>query len=1282
MKAKEDSVHKAVEEGNIQAIITKMAAGRIVEVTHEDDRYHAMAHHYGKLNDNERKQSWLVAHSKQSVHHLNLLAHQSLLTQGKLGKSVAINVLIPHFLPEGKGALAASYQKDQVVRFNESYSTLKVDRGEYLRVVKHSKISNRVVLQKENDSHVVWQPDKIAGATLGKVELFNKVQREFAVNETMIVNRSLRSKGIVKGERVTITAINPRNITLKNSEGRMVMLDLSKPYHRHIDYGYAATLHAIAHEKPEFLIADLPSRAFYTDQRRFYQAVSQPKEAWIYTDNYQGLVAHLEKKTGDRLTAHATVSQSQELKKNLHSLHDILEKQFPQNGNASVLSRYSVDAIEYAMHHLAEREAGFTHKQLMQTAMQHAVGKVTASTLAKATVAMEKAGILIRGSRDDGTLWTTLEAVKMEREIIALCHQDKEKLEPIASDGLLEKYCDPAKLKPEQIAAVKAITQSKDRVMAVQGHPGTGKTTMLATVADVLIAKNLLAGEGYELLGLAPTHTAVKELTERGIPAQTLDSFIMSTKRELADTKQVIQQDKLILVIDEASMVSNKKMVEVLQIAHQLACRGVIPTGDTRQLPAIESGKPFELMQREVNTQTLVDIRRQSDDALLLKQAVKETVLYDFKAAFQTLKDSIIEVPIFSNKNPELPKEEIRAANRLERVSLLVKDYFSFAKKDRDNIQVITPGHDDRKLANTLIREGLKAEGSVTKDNDQSFTILTSKSLTHVERSHLTHLQEGDVLRFGQRESVHIKAGDYFTIRSISANHRLLTLAGDNGREVTWQVPTFDKKRLSSIEVFQQESRHLQVSDVIRWSRSDKKNGLLSTEAAKITALEKNKMTVELANKQSFTFDPRHAQFQHWDHGYAATVYAVQGKTKEIILAHLESFRENLTNQPSFLVALTRAVNVFRLYTDNIERLLKAIERNTGVKLSSLEVIGELPEKMLKKAQEKKAKTTLAKVIPTTLKKEKARENRYPFDRHTIDPFSNYENRRMKLANKIAKESVPLKGTLAEKYLKEYRGIELDQMPENIRFHPHVYSSQNQKALPALIAIARNKEGKIQSVEAIYLDAKTADKADVPLQKQTIGPKKGAMVMLKQTHDSSTPTLIAEGVVTGLSLVKALPNVNVSITLGKQMFTSIEPSLLSQKTIFCLDNDGRNLKTDRTILEAANRLSDHKKEVSFMLPTGLDMKKQDYNDILKQRGIAAIRHDFQHAISYDDFYKNKAHTLNIKPERMAQLSKEIIKDVYQKDKDYLHAYQTMDRNNQPVTSDKTLSIIKEFEREI
>ena len=60
------------------------------------------------------------------------------------------------------------------------------------------------------------------------------------------------------------------------------------------------------------------------------------------------------------------------------------------------------------------------------------------------------------------------------------------------------------------------------------------------------------------------------------------------------------------------------------------------------------------------------------------------------------------------------------------------------------------------------------------------------------------------------------------------------------------------------------------------------------------------------------------------------------------MIINAESWRPQLTSQPSLLVALTRAVNKLTLYTDDKAALLNAIIHNPGYKSSALEIMGEV----------------------------------------------------------------------------------------------------------------------------------------------------------------------------------------------------------------------------------------------------------------------------------------------------------------------------------------------------
>ncbi|MEO8402830.1 MAG: toprim domain-containing protein, partial [Gammaproteobacteria bacterium] len=244
-------------------------------------------------------------------------------------------------------------------------------------------------------------------------------------------------------------------------------------------------------------------------------------------------------------------------------------------------------------------------------------------------------------------------------------------------------------------------------------------------------------------------------------------------------------------------------------------------------------------------------------------------------------------------------------------------------------------------------------------------------------------------------------------------------------------------------------------------------------------------------------------------------------------------------------------------------------------------------------------------------------------------------------AKKLAEQSRSAQGTIVEKYLKDHRGISMSEFPDDVRFHPGVYSKLNGKTYPAMLVIARDRLGKVKAVQATYLDPNTAtkiDKSDIKIQKQTFGVMSGAAVTIK--GKTGEPVLIAEGAETGLSLSKAMPNVTVKITLSKSNFLNLDTKTVGKNVVFCLDNDGKNIQKDKVISTAATRLNDHKKDVFIMIPTSLKTVKQDYNDILKQSGEESIRRDFNKAIYYEDFFgisKAQSATLNLKQSQISAI---------------------------------------------
>ena len=237
-------------------------------------------------------------------------------------------------------------------------------------------------------------------------------------------------------------------------------------------------------------------------------------------------------------------------------------------------------------------------------------------------------------------------------------------------------------------------------------------------------------------------------------------------------------------------------------------------------------------------------------------------------------------------------------------------------------------------------------------------------------------------------------------------------------------------------------------------------------------------------------------------------------------------------------------------------------------------------------------------------------------------------------AQRLAQESLPIAGTVAEKYLKEHRGIKnIDS--QDIRYHPKVFTVKNesQKYLPAMLSIGRDREGRIQCVQATYLDPQTANKAELAIKKRTYSSPSGALVSLQERQDNqnirynvdpkNTISFVAEGTETGLSVKDATRNIKnseVVVTLGKSNFANLDPQSIGDKAIFCLDYDGIKTFTDNTIHKAAERLINHGKEVYVAIPQSNESNtKVDFNDVARTSGAAAVSKMLENSMPYREW---------------------------------------------------------------
>ena len=1337
---------------------------RMLSVEDKSQRWETMAAHWTGLSTEERTRSVVLAPTHAATQELNLALREALKNVGEIARiEHSVTVLLPHYLRIAEQRDVRRYTVGQWIRFQQDYRALRVHRGDYRRIESIDKKTNQLLLANTTGKIRRWNPHQIPE---GAIEVFDEKIRAISVGDTLVWHRSNKKKELVKGERVTVTAITEKHISLTSESGKSVKRwDLADHSSRHFDYGIALTPLQASHRHPEIVIAYQNSGSRQSHQRAFYQIVAQASaQAWIYTENKAQLLKTVQQQSGDKLTAIDAVLQAgmnsslssgssfapeTSTAEHIHLLEKAVQAAIQKYQQGSALpepEQQATSAVRYALAYLSEKEAAFAHKDVMTVALTHVLGKANHAQLEQAVVEAEKHGELIRGVySEDGTRWTTREALTLERAIVSLATVDRGQMPVLVAADLAESYLQKTQPSTEHTQVLRDLSAKTDRVILLQGFAGTGKTTLLQHVEALQHVQHLLSDSQRALLCLAPTHTAVKEIRARGLVGKTLDRFLVeyaAGKLEPADYRHKV------LVVDESSMISNRKLHDFLVAVKQLDAWALL-MGDIHQYTAIDAGKPFAILQRFLFPLILTDITRQKDDTL--KAAVKALYQKNFPEVFNVLEKNIIEVGSYWEADQ-------KKDNRDARLTMIAEDYLDRDPVRRSKTLIITFGNVDRELQNEKIRIGRQQRGELVGERAVS-SILVSRQLSEVERSEAMHYRLGDILRFNVSDfSVGIHKGDYWTVKTVLPEQQWIQLerTGAAGSDpILWKPRPHQANERSGVEVYHAEKRELMAGDLIRWTRSDEALGLLSPELAQVESVSAKTVTVRSLQLMDEALIPQgkpielalgNPRLQHWDHAYAVTGYSAQGKTSWEVLINAESHRPQLTSQPSLLVSLTRAAKHLTLYTDDKQALLKAVMENPADKSSALEIMGEnsvwaalstlqsgvnqttntrlhsgVGQRVLQAERHPPAElsgeitgrmgsltpapvlerpapprldaqrishllTDQAEVVLERLLGEPKTKagNQYRYGTHqgslvvtvagdrrgswydfqtgqgghllkliavqrSLDVQRDFQavlqealkilgtspaelsvqantltpphppskmptaaskaptpeqQRSLRYAQQLARESQSVAGTLAERYLREHRGIALESFPDSVRFHPGIYSRKNEGMHPALLVVAKDSEEKVQAVQAIFLDKETAKKADVSLKKQTWGRPSQGSVALVESAASRNITYLAEGPETALSVYTALNGADVRVTLGKSNFKNIDPAKTSLNIVLCLDNDGQNPQSDKLIHTAAEKLREQGKQVWIAQPA---IAGQDYNDVLLLQGRKPLK---------------------------------------------------------------------------
>ena len=558
--------------------------------------------------------------------------------------------------------------------------------------------------------------------------------------------------------------------------------------------------------------------------------------------------------------------------------------------------------LDNAIQDLSETRSEWTHLDVFKQALLDGVPQATVRELESEIDAWVKTGTLVQDKSQK--FLTTPRIIRSQKAVITEFQKGRLNGKIIASKLYQEHEPKAHPLTSGQVDAGNIILASRDRIIGVQGSPGTGKTTMFK--AALPAAREA----GLKIIGIAPTATAVDELKATGVfdRVMTVQHYVLTPEGD----------NRTLLVIDEASLVGTENMRQVLKFANDKNMPRLALVGDVEQLSAVERGRPFaDLQAAGMRTAKLDQIVRQSNPRH--REAITHLTQHNIKLAFERFKPNIHEAV-----KPELNSHAVKMWKGTQNplAAIIVQTNAQKAEINRLIKSELTPSNSGSE------RTTLKVWKPIHVTQRQKSLTKTYHGVSHI--------------RFNRDvKKLNIRRGEIFKVSHVNDKQCSITLTR-NGRTKIFK-PAKHGGAKTVTELYRQEAISLDPGDRVRFTRGKRNSIVNNNDMGIVHAIQNQNVTIKLDKGKTITLDRNSPELRHIDHAWANTAHAFQGKTVRDALVVMPSHAGPLTTLESLTVSMSRHKMSVALVTDNASRLKNNLQDALKINTQAMAVFRPKP---------------------------------------------------------------------------------------------------------------------------------------------------------------------------------------------------------------------------------------------------------------------------------------------------------------------------------------------------
>ncbi|EPZ8357892.1 conjugative transfer relaxase/helicase TraI [Enterobacter hormaechei] len=523
-------------------------------------------------------------------------------------------------------------------------------------------------------------------------------------------------------------------------------------------------------------------------------------------------------------------------------------------------------------------------------------------------------------------------AYEMEKTIIRTIAEGKDAVSPLMEAvpaGVLKG------LTQGQTAAAKLILESTDRFIGVQGYAGVGKTTQYRAVMRAI--GTLPEDKRPFVIGLGPTHRAVKEMRDAGVPAQTLASFLSEHRQALLSDEKPDFSNTLFLT-DESSMIGNRDMAELHQVVAASHGR-MVSSGDEAQLQPIAAGTPFRLMQQRsaADVAIMQEIVRQTPE---LRPAVESVIagrvteslerveavspaMVPRKAGAWVPEQSVME---FKREKPEdgaareMPAEasDDDRTGPASAIEAIVSDWRGRTREAQEQTLVVAQLNADRRAINEGIHQARREDGDIGQEERHLSVLSPVRVPDNTLRS-----ADGFAQYTGRTAMLNQQ---YYTITGTDTKSGVVFFRDRDGHEI---MISPQENTAQDISVYETRTLAVSEGDKVLFNRTDTDRGYVANDVWTVAGFAENGgIRFSRDGQEKLLYPDAEDADRHIDLAYAVTVNGSQGASAKLVigLAGTEGGRKMMASMESWYVTLSRAVTHMQTYTDDTAGWVKRIE--------------------------------------------------------------------------------------------------------------------------------------------------------------------------------------------------------------------------------------------------------------------------------------------------------------------------------------------------------------------